>query len=97
MPISKSLINITTNYNVSYNDNADVYVINASATDIIVNLQDIASNDGFEIAFARVDSSYHTVTIKCSGSQSINDALSFQLNQYDYVYLMTNANKWIKH
>ncbi len=91
----KKIKSITTNYNTSSTDNADVYVINAANNDITINLHNIGNKNGTQLDFTRIDTSHYTVLIKANGVQAIDNYLIVKMaSAPSYMSLLSNNNVW---
>ncbi len=67
----------------------------ATSASITLTLPGVSGNTGVRMAFKKVDSSIHTVTVKGSGSELIDAANTFVItNQYDVIQVFCNGTSW---
>lgn len=82
-------------------DGQDTYILcDASSNNITVNLPAISGNAGRVFHIKKIDSSTNTVTIDGNGSETIDGATTYTLNnQYTAVSVVAGASEWslIKH
>jgi hypothetical protein len=91
--VRNPIINKTVNYSATYTTASSYIMVDASATNIEVNLPPAAESKSFTIL--KTDSSYHTVTIVPDGTDTINGETSLSLTlQYEYVTIISEGTAW---
>lgn len=77
----KSIINYTsaTNLDKAPIKDGSVYLVDASAGDVVITLPDLADNsrDGTTFGFVKVDSSANSVTVQTSGAFIFQDSQDY--------------------
>ncbi len=87
---------ITSNYSVLSSDQGKVFLVDATSGNVTLTLPDVATlPDGFKITVKKTDASTNTVTIDASGSQTIDNALTYVIStRYDAVSITADTTKW---
>lgn len=93
----RNFVNTTTPLSVLLDNEGETILADATAGDLVVDLPAAATiGRGYRIKIKKIDTSANLVTIDPAGSETIDDALNLQINQYNIAYTIVSdgVNKW---